>query len=1539
MGHPDGRTSPGPSFVRRGEGRVSDGVHRRGSVLVLVMTLLSILFVIGVAFLATMNFEADLIAAEKLRAKSQAGTDAVTGAMAQALVNGFMANSEVPFGDESAGSSVTGFAALPGWHDTTSPIEPNEQGVDPVTGNPVVVFPWVTDPQAMSKTPFAGPTFLGASINTEWMDGEAQVVQTLAHLCRGGINSGAPCVNDAGCPPGPATSQGTCSPEVARLCVDSGTYDGTPCVDDAGCRAPGSPAGSETCSGGRCVGGTNAGGNCDPTLPADCPSGACRPPSVEYTRVCPAGVNEGLPCYSDENCGCADLRNCPAEERCFVCIGGAKDGESCDPIIPGYCPDGDCGQPITPVDADGDGVVDSIQVNAKTMGFSPSQLAEISSAVNPPTKKNGKVFIALRIVPHGGMVNLNDAHPKLIETVLHVPSLGDPNTSAYGNFYHRPTKAALFEAYSPATEEPGLRRRGLLPPRKISPSRLIGNGFLAQAALIARPNADGDMPQQLLPYSLKSPRGFESVVEGKHRFWPFLPHPDKRGNNLLAFEESIPGDLDSPPLWRSRMEPFTANAVAERSSRLTVPIADYDYLEYDKRHLVTTISHDDLLSRGGSVYTPTGKKDIREAMIEANWTEPLACSTGVYLPFEYADYPTDIKNGTKPDLDGTKILCECPNSTACEFDRRKGRLQLSLPWLDHAFNSARPLPDNLILVEQRNRIIYDAFMMLLNNASGPAWDGKCRTSGSGGTFGGDCLPWESCEPLGVGDQGTCVDRILNQPHRLAMISRTAASLTANMIDYMDVDTIPTRIALRSFDFSEGATCVGGSHPGVPCPNGNVDCLDLTPGGTNHGVCTFATAECFGGPNAGMLCPSGNVDCPDGRCITPTAGRDINISTTGTPRNVYVYGLEPQPFITEVAVSTDNTGNALDARAIEIFNPTNTAIPLSGYSLVEVDPASLARPRFHQLSGGLAPQAFTVVRTDPGNELVPLAGTDGPPLLPPNDLQFNSGWIIYLVRQLNNAYPTSPGATTFVPTDVVVDQFLVAGSTLGMLAATPAPNDFITLERTARAAAPWTAPVPNVVERVQVLQTGGPPTLGIFNTSGDPKTHNVELFFASTGTFTEPVNPSTGDYRTAFPTTGSMLLLPRHANRSLDDLGPTTLKGLAFTPWLDRSYSAFTGENSTGQLIVGADGPAGTGILEREQIDNGRMPIFDIGTKVVATGGGATFYSAHHVPARTTADDKSTSGRPGEVANLPWGQLVFDYFTALPLRNPGPYRSDDLGLKGLPDSQPRVDLGGLRVHGRIDLNSAPWTVMRGLPLMSLARFPGGDPLVDGIREKLQSALTPEYYDVNVPGPVSAVITNLEAGILFDERAQGIAAYREAREAVPVAVSGGLPVTGDYSTPLAGRSWSDIDPAFRRGMGFLTVGELANVRFDDGSGAVPPANFLYRIDRGVVKRDITGTGYAASAHNFLDAAATLIALGDWVTVRSQVSTVYGVIRGEEDETIVDTDPKKQSRLRRQDLQSRSLRFQETLDRLPTFLGAQRPARIGERVIGKYQDFQND
>ena len=128
--------------------------RRRGSVLILVMTLLGVLFVVGVAFLATMNFEADIIASDRLRDRNEAGVEEVIDELGSFLREGLLGNGEVPFGgsleepfDEVLATAPLGYAELPGVHNLIAPIEPYQLDQPIQSNGSLFVFPRGTNPR------------------------------------------------------------------------------------------------------------------------------------------------------------------------------------------------------------------------------------------------------------------------------------------------------------------------------------------------------------------------------------------------------------------------------------------------------------------------------------------------------------------------------------------------------------------------------------------------------------------------------------------------------------------------------------------------------------------------------------------------------------------------------------------------------------------------------------------------------------------------------------------------------------------------------------------------------------------------------------------------------------------------------------------------------------------------------------------------------------------------------------------------------------------------------------------------------------------------------------------------------------------------------------------------------------------------------------------------------------------------------------------------------------------------------------------------
>ncbi len=1362
---------------------------QRGSVLVLVMTLLGILFVLGIALLASMNFEADMISAESSRTANRSGVASVTDDVGAVLRDTMMFSPGTPFGQASVpgGSPLAhwavSFAEMPGVHNSSSPIEPyrDDRGTVQLSDDRVL-FRWFTDIEALTHRPFRG--------------------------------------------------------------LDPYAWD-------------------------------------------------------------ISAINTAL--------------------------------------VPGLADDinGD-GELETVVDADGDGIVDSVQVSAELLGLSEAQLSQLSVRLNPPSNPNGKVYVGLRIIPHTGLVNLNASHPKLIERVFDMPywpasgALPDPNL---GNFVHRPTQTQV--GYPLSQDEASLRRRLMVPPRQVVPSWLHGNPLLNP---VSDPAGRSDMAWYLYP-----PRGgglFETVHEvlpnGQwgHRSWPYGP------GELFNLS-----DPDSPPMWAMRTEPVTSDLFDDTPLDGVRP-------EYDRRHLVTTVSHDDLLARGSRVAVNGLSEDLLTKMQQANQAAhsidecPPTLPNGIRaLPFEYAEYPHTVQDDCSEDLyNSTGDDHHCPTWFECTHNVRKGRMQLSLPWLDDVYSPDGNDTNDFLSEERRNRLIYDAFLMLLSNATGPYWgdvvvcsiDADCAASSvcikrrpadvtgvcSDCTQDDNCAAYEYCSPA-VGDNlpGACRDRTTDQLHRPNVITRTAAALTANLIDYADrecqggardqlscrVDSdcpsgtcqdrgIPTRIALRSFDFTEGV-CTRGANMGKAC---------------------VAVTDCG----------SGGVCSPPLRA----AGREFDLDPATGPTRfqpTYVYGLERQPFITEIATSVDTSGsppnNKLDAWAVEVFNPYEVGISVnSEYFLIEsppVGPSLAPVPLTGTLNGntGTPPRPFTVFASgDPGAiaQMAPAVSAGTLRDLGRNVFAFKNGWTIYLVRRTQYS-----GDAT--PTDIVVDQFVVDGDvgkdgvdtppacTSGGPPCTFARQRMLASPIMSPNASPWTATVP------KAGQSGpGQTTLGNWNDAPlVPPPHPVELNFANLGTFSQPfrsasspIDPRNGSV--AFPTTGSMLMLMRHANRAFSDLA-TTLE-LAFTTRLVDRTDVYDYSGAIPTLLGFVE--------ENELIDNGRMPVME---RAKIDSFNNYTVSAHHIAPRSTPPPNQPGGGPGDIESLPWGQLVFDYFTALPLSNGGPYVDVDPGAGTVLDvhgSQPQVDLEGLRVHGRININAAPWKVLGGLPFVPMQKVPVA------WRDRIRSTLG-LVDGTGAPDP-----PDHEAGFMGDELAQAIVAYRELR---PLPGSGTANLTGNYGdgtpniAPPGGglvayaRGWAHPNPMARRGTGFMSVGELANVRH---AGVIDP---LYRIDAAVIDEDQNDN----NGENFLQAAAALIALGDWVTVRSQVFTVYGVLRGEEDTSITHAVPLTQAQLRAQDVDSRAIRFQETIDRLPTVLGEAVPKRIGPRTVARYKDARND
>jgi len=1009
--------------------------------------------------------------------------------------------------------------------------------------------------------------------------------------------------------------------------------------------------------------------------------------------------------------------------------------------------------PQSLADADGDGVADSVVVviGDPTASLTPElagifdrwfpatlreTLAEQLRASDVPPGDN-RLYLSLRVIDHGSMVNATCTHPYLVNEIIN--DWNDPPLAAKFNhgtyLYFTPT------AYRPEIEERALRYRNILPARSLARTALHAElrGFRYPDPLVTEP----------LLYAWSPAGGIGGSLDS-HRWWPFDPGLETgSGLRYRILFDAFPTVGD----------PYPPHALA-----------------YNRRHLLTTVSYDDLLIRGVRFPDHADLGDARNRDI-VGWMRAGPRRS------RWA-YPADLFNRDPGDP-------------------RLGRLQLSIPDLEKFLTDRGATIDNLHALSETNRsffigYIYDTFWLMLWNH--PDLDGD-----------GEYKPWK--------DNGTTPDMTTDDWQR----ARLAASLTANFIDFADSNDEPTYIPL--FDMN-----------GDPVPG--------------HGV----------------------------------------------------FGIERQPYITEVytkVVKFEETENvaASSVYAIELYNPYDVPIDLSGYELTDRGSGTLppneggtplTRMSDIELSGITAvipPRSFQVYF---GYGTTP-SGVQNAFDLPDSNIGFDQNSEICLVRKVTIDATEYKFDVDRVERDITDVNKRYVRTGFGTPAVLGTLNEALSVQRDTSmdGATPPNSHWRFVVPRVTLLAdsaTGANAdnihTLGEDNAGRpetiDPTIRPVQIDF--------PFNSmQTGSLTAAYPTTGTLLLLMRLAHEY--DASQSPVVG---TPY-----------NHMPSLRPLRPEEPGLGLAaDFDQIDNGRMPVFDVGEPVASPGlaGSKPYY--HKLP-------ESRTGKAQGVEGLPWGQFVFDYFTTLPL-----YRQweRDEGFE-----QPAVDQGGLRVRGRINIGTAPWKVLAGLPLRPLDQLPVP------FQPKLAGPYSRDSYDMSQAELQSSYMR------IGHELAKAIVAYRDARE-VPhdCNVGGGSDCSYDYRDRVTEDPSTQYLAGMRQGRGFLTVGELANIRRGaDAINSGPDA--VARFDYGLV-----GSVDAGNPEDYVKAVALLVGLGDWVTTRSHVFTIYGTLRGPDTGTaasIAEADAK-------------AIRFEETVNRLPAFFNTRAPLdRIGERFVGKYEEARAD
>ncbi len=371
---------------------------------------------------------------------------------------------------------------------------------------------------------------------------------------------------------------------------------------------------------------------------------------------------------------------------------------------------------------------------------------------------------------------------------------------------------------------------------------------------------------------------------------------------------------------------------------------------------------------------------------------------------------------------------------------------------------------------------------------------------------------------------------------------------------------------------------------------------------------------------------------------------------------------------------------------------------------------------------------------------------------------------------------------------------------------------------------------------------------------------------------------------AFPTTGTLLLVSRYAHERRQDLAGTANEWLPATVAATRDPGDKTSGMVTAQML---------------KLDNGHLPVFD---------------------AVQRCQDKSAGkGR----LDVPWGQLVFNYFTALPLEElyyfgdltDPQYEQQYAGALAyvnpvfnslyLPSFPyyPAVDrlsdapaAFGPRVRGRINLNYAPWWVLDGLPVLpdavrgttaantaagatTRALPAGGEALpVAGVpvREILSGRLDTAGA-VNRPG--QALVR-----AVMDDQSGEVAPTQVARTA-------GLPTIGPaLAKHIVARR--EIRPVDEHGTsaevpGLLTVGTLcevvAEVRLPDhgiGSTTVTrptlPALRLAYDTRTFNTPELARIAPRPFSYlGYLQLVTPVVRLQDWATVKNHAYTIYTVV----------------------------------------------------------------
>jgi len=268
----------------------------------------------------------------------------------------------------------------------------------------------------------------------------------------------------------------------------------------------------------------------------------------------------------------------------------------------------------------------------------------------------------------------------------------------------------------------------------------------------------------------------------------------------------------------------------------------------------------------------------------------------------------------------------------------------------------------------------------------------------------------------------------------------------------------------------------------------------------------------------------------------------------------------------------------------------------------------------------------------------------------------------------------------------------------------------------------------------------------------------------------------------------------------------------------------------------------------------------LGEQALRTSNASQLADFGHMP--VFANQQPADGEFDGLGRIPWGLLVYDYFTTLDPRGP--------------DAQWNTadDVDPYRVLGRIDVNVAPWHMLAGLPVIG----PGsnGDlPLPPTASPAFRLASAGVLAGVGADSSKLRFMSNdprlIPPGTALGQGwwrlgpylAQAAAAYRDR-----------VQYTSNAPDPLpfafrrnedGGYRRADVYGTIRTKRGFVSIGELVNVMGFDGSSNAEL--------QGGPDLTVLG-GYGQGSGGDFMKAVSLLALLDtqYLTTRSNTYTVY-------------------------------------------------------------------